>query len=119
MLFAFNATRKFNSISFYVLNEGKKIKLFQRVSIEISVDGVEYDHVGSYLSNKEAKDRRGVLQIQISLNENIGSFLRCSFDINDSWLLLTELEFDTGRYQISFNIPKRKVMLICYYEYSQ
>ena len=97
MLFTFNATKKFNSVSFYVLNKSKNIKLFQKVAIEISAVGVKYKHIGSYIPNKEAREKHGVLQIKVSLNEHVGSFLRCSFDINGSWLLLTELEFDTGK----------------------
>ena len=100
MFFTFNDTKKFNSISFYVLNEGKKATLFEKVRIEISIDDMKYKHIGSYYPSKEARERQGVLQIKVSLNDNIGSYLRCSFDLNGSWLLITELEFETGKRKI-------------------
>lgn len=96
IMFTFNDTKTFSSISFYVMNKNKNLKLFEKVSIEISTDGTNYNHVGSYYPSTEAKGREGILQIKVSLNDNIGMYLRCSFDLQDSWLLLTEIEFDTG-----------------------
>ena len=98
MIFTFNATKIFNSVSLYALNQGQNIRLFEKVTIEISADGKKYKHVGSYLPSIEAKNEQGVLQVKVPLNGIVGSFLRCSFDLNSSWLLLTELEFNTGEY---------------------
>jgi len=109
MIFIFNATKIFNSVSFYVLNQGKNFKLFEKVTIEISADGKKYKHVESYVPSKEAKAEQGVLQIKVPLDGNFGSFLRCTFDLNASWLLLTELEFNTESNEVTPTLPKRTV----------
>ena len=96
MFFTFNTSRKFQSISFHVLN---KEKLFERVNIEISRDGVRYKHIGSYYPTNEARANKGVMEIKVPLNGNAGHYLRCSFELRASWLLLSEIEFDTGEYR--------------------
>lgn len=98
IFFAFNDTRRFSSISFYVLNGNTNSLLFEKMGVEMSADGMKYKHIGSYFPNREAKERQGVLQIKVPLNGNVGMYLRCSFDLNGSWLLLTEIEFNTGTY---------------------
>eukprot|EP00795_Rhopilema_esculentum_P014050 gene14050-5033_t len=94
VLFTFNNSRKFNSISFHVLNKNN-FKLFEKVSVEVSGDSVEFISTGNFYPTAQGKNEQGILQIKVSLNGNIGRFLKCSFYLRRSWLLIGEIEFDS------------------------
>lgn len=98
--FEFSSLRKFSSVRFHILNlPGVHEKmLFSKVVLSFSRDG-EYFAWKTIYEPSMAK-RTGMCNkafwIEVNLDENIGKHMTCDFLYYGRWVLISEVEFESG-----------------------
>lgn len=98
--FEFSSLRKFSSVRFHILNlPGYHEKmLFSKVVLSFSRDGEYFAWKTIYepsMAKRTAMSNRA-FWIEVNLDGNIGRYVTCDFLYYGWWVLISEVEFESG-----------------------
>ena len=94
--------RNFTSIRFEVNNLLKKdVRVFRRADIYFSVGGEHYvtePVVYKFMRDTLIEYARPII---IGLHNNVGQFVKVQLYFDDRWLLISEVQFESGKFEIT------------------
>ena len=100
--FHFSSLRRFSSVRFHILNlPGQHEKmLFSKVILSFSKDGEYFAWKTIYepSMNKRTSMYNQAFWIKVNLEGHIGKDVTCDFQYYGWWVLISEVEFESGRY---------------------
>ena len=102
ILFKFDAVRNFTTLKIQCNNMfSKDVRVFKMARIELSVTGNIYSSPVEfkYLRDSIVEYARSVV---IPLEHKIGRFVRARLYSDSKWMLVSEVQFDSGQFQILY-----------------
>lgn len=98
ILFEFDKPRRFNKIYLHGNNRPGNVKVFHNLLVAFSTDGLYFSRkFVFYPSHRMTRLRNQSVWIEVELQGHVGKYLNCEFSYEGKWIVLSEVEFESGR----------------------
>ena len=77
----------------YVNNNNKDVKIFKKVDIYISNNDLNYQHILTYESNEEQRQKIDAFAAVIDIGASGAKYLKLKFVKDGNWLMISEIVF--------------------------
>ena len=128
LLFEFDKPRRFHKIFFHGNNRPGNVKLFRSLAVAFSNDGLYFSKkFVFYPSHSMTRYKNQSTWIEVDLHGHVGKYLNCEFEYEGKWIVLSEVEFETGKpimelreskiIKTNFECKKYKTFSVLIYSY--
>ncbi|CAB4069812.1 DDR2 [Lepeophtheirus salmonis] len=114
LIFEFNTLRKFESITFVThANKDMGIQPFSHMVASFSESGNRYNSNRLTKPNKRAAlELSEIDSVTLSLDGQLGKFIKLQLFFTDKWILLSEISFDSSPISTEFNSSSSSIPYI-------
>lgn len=105
LLFEFETPRKFKKMLLHGNNRPGNVKVFRNLIVAFSIDNLYYfSYVNFYPSQNLTSQKSKSLWIEVDLKGHVGKYLRLDFSYEGKWIVLSEIEFESGEWTFFISI---------------
>ena len=101
ILFDFDSPRKFQKIRLHGKNRPGNVKIFRNLLVAFSMDGQYFSRKFVFHPSSVMRVKRNQsMWIEVDLRGHVGKYLNCEFSYDGKWIVLSEIEFESGKNRI-------------------
>ena len=99
LLFEFDQPRRFQKIFFHGNNRPGNVRIFRNLLVAFSTDGSYFSRkFVFYPSYRITRHKNQSAWIEVDLQGHVGKYLNCEFSYEGKWIVLSEVEFKSGKF---------------------